>query len=219
MADQITDIRDLSDEWCIKWKNRLVASGRSNRTIQYSYLAALRATCNWAVANKVITDNPVAGISVKVARAAKTRPKGYTNQEAVTLLQATLAPASERLSRGQKAARRWLPWLCAYSGARVGEIAQLRGQDFVEQDGVWLMRITPEAGTTKDNNARHVAIHPHLIEQDFPRFAKACGSGPLFYDESKRRGGSDANPSYKKVGERIASWVRAYFTNTGQQFR
>lgn len=209
VADQVPDIRNLSNKWCIEWKNRLVASGRSNRTIQYGYLAALRATCNWAVANKVITHNPVSGIGVKVARTAKTRPKGFTDREAVTVLEATLAPASERLSRGHKAARRWLPWLCAYSGARVGEIAQLRGQDVVERDGVWLMWITPEAGTTKDNNARHVPIHPHLIEQGFPRFAKASGSGPLFYDENKRRGGSDANPSYKKVGERIASWVRS----------
>ena len=31
---------------------------------------------------------------------------------------------------------------------------------------------------------------------------------PLFYDPSKHRGGSDGNPQYKKVGERLAKWVR-----------
>ena len=48
----------------------------------------------------------------------------------------------------------------------------------------------------------------HLVAQGFPSFAGSRGSRPLFYDPAQARGGSEANPIYKKVGERLASWVR-----------
>ena len=31
---------------------------------------------------------------------------------------------------------------------------------------------------------------------------------PIFYSPARARGGSSANPIYKKTGERIAAWVR-----------
>src|SRR5690606_11364738 len=71
------DIRQISELWCVGWKDRLLASGLSPRSIQYGYLAALRSTCGWAVKNKRITKNPVEGIGVKVAKARKERSKGY----------------------------------------------------------------------------------------------------------------------------------------------
>jgi integrase len=113
------------------------------------------------------------------------------------------------MSDQMRGAFRWLPWLCAYSGARVGEIAQLRKQDIQLHDGVWLMWITPEAGSTKNGAPRFVAIHPHLVEQGFLDFVKRSkNNAPLFYDPARSRGGRDGNPQYKKVGERIGAWVR-----------
>jgi hypothetical protein len=44
------------------------------------------------------------------------------------------------------ATRRWVPWICAYSGARAGEITQLRSQNVIEQGGTKALRITPDAG-------------------------------------------------------------------------
>jgi integrase len=48
------------------------------------------------------------------------------------------------------AARRWVPWLCAYTGARPGEMTQLRGKDVTKQGSIWAVHITPEAGTVKN---------------------------------------------------------------------
>jgi len=74
------------------------------------------------------------------------------------------------------AATRWVPWLCAYTGARVGEIVQLRKQDLRSVGGVWVLRITPGAGTVKNKEAREVVLHPHLVEQGFPEFvSKVAG--------------------------------------------
>ncbi|WP_316399328.1 hypothetical protein [Bradyrhizobium sp. 33ap4] len=37
---------------------------------------------------------------------------------------------------------------------------------------------------------------------------KSHGSGPLFYDPARSRVGTDANPHWQKVGERLAEWIR-----------
>ena len=53
---------------------------------------------------------------------------GFTDEEARTILQ-----AAEKETRP---VTRWLPLLCAASGARVGEMAQLRSEDVIVQDGI-----------------------------------------------------------------------------------
>jgi integrase len=206
---EVPDLRRLSRDWCIAWKDRLIAGGRASKTVREVYLASLRATCSWAIANGILAENPVVGVTLKVAKAPRLRPQGYTDEEALTALRATLQPPPPRLSRERAHARRWVPWLCAYSGARIAEITQLRKEDIRHEADVWLMWITPEAGGTKGNAARYVAIHPDLIEQGFIQFVQACRDGPLFYDPRRGRGGATANPQHTKVGEHIARWMRA----------
>lgn len=209
VAKEIPDIRNLTDIWCVGWKDRLLDAGLSPASINDAYLAALRSTCSWAKDNKLIAINPVSGIGVRVPKSKRTRPKGFTNDEAAKILAATLVPVTQRLTTEHLAARRWIPWVCAYSGARVGEIGQMRGQDIQCDDGIWVMWITPEAGSVKDGNARFVAVHQHLIDQGFIEFVRSVGAGPLFYNQRRGRGGADANPIYKKAGERVAAWVRS----------
>ncbi|MDZ4393118.1 MAG: hypothetical protein U1B82_09125, partial [Cypionkella sp.] len=62
------------------------------------------------------------------------------------------------------AAKRWVPWLCAFTGARVAEITQLRREDFRETDNGVTIRITPEAGGTKTGQWRDVPMHPQVIK-------------------------------------------------------
>lgn len=53
---------------------------------------------------------------------ARFAPEQYrlTDDEARLILSATLTPPPARLSPERKLARRWVPWICAYTGARVG---------------------------------------------------------------------------------------------------
>ncbi len=55
-----------------------------------------------------------------------TRPKGFTDEEAKALLEAADAHRQGNEQPKTSAAKRWVPWLCAYTGARVGEVAQAR---------------------------------------------------------------------------------------------
>lgn len=207
-AVEVPDIRDLTGEWVVDWKDRLLKQGLSAVYVRDSHLACLRATCNWAKSNLRIKTNPLDGLSVAAPKKITTRKKDFTPVEAATILKASLIKLSSRYSPEAKAGRRWIPWLCAYTGARVGEIAQLRKEDIQEHDGHLLIWITPEAGSTKNKNPRYVAIHPHLVEQGFMDFVRPRRKGPLFYDPSKHRGGTQGNPQYNKVAERLAKWVR-----------
>jgi integrase len=203
------DIADITRGWVLNWKDRLLAKGLSHRHVKESYLASLSAVCGWAVDNGKLTENPAVNIKIRIPKKSKTRLKGYTDAEAKQVLAASLRPASTGISSAYRSARRWVPWLCAYTGARIGEIGQLRKEDVQECEGVWCLWITPEAGTTKDGNARWVAIHSCLIEQGFLDFVRSSRVGPLFYDTSRKRNGREANAHFRKVGEHLARWVRS----------
>lgn len=110
-------------------------------------------------------------------------------------------------------ARRWVPWLCAYSGVRVQEATQLRGDDIVQVDGIWAIRIRPDAGTQKNNSARNVPLHLHLVDQGFAKFAQDAGNAPMFYDgeaQAAQKKSDPTNPQKPlavKTREHLAKWV------------
>jgi integrase len=192
----------------IGWKGALARQGVSGRTIKEVYLGAAKVVFGWAVQNRKVEANPASGVTVRVPKRNRLRGPSFTSTEARMILLASLAPEHGRLSPEHALARRWIPWIAAYSGARVGEIAQMRGCDIAQIDGIWAMRITPEAGSTKSGHARLVPLHSHLVEQGLVDVAQRAGPRPMFYNPKRARGGSSANPHHKKVGERLASWVR-----------
>ncbi|WP_082504562.1 DUF6538 domain-containing protein [Methylobacterium sp. Leaf111] len=208
-AMETDDLACITRHDLIAWKSTLLSAGRDPRTVRDAYVAAVKAVMNWAVANGHLTTNPAAGVTVLVPNKPQTRDREFTDAEALTILRAALGPHSPRLSREKAAARRWIPWLCAYGGARVNEVTQLRGKDVRLEKDIWIFRITPDAGRVKTGRWRDVPLHPDLTAQGFPDFVRARGNGPLFYDPTRGRDGSAAHPIYKKVGERLAAWVRS----------
>ncbi len=133
---------------------------------------------------QLISRNQFAVVRIPVPRKNIVREtKAFTAEEIKIILNAASAISQPRTPG--EALRRWGPWLCAYTGARSGEIAQLRGVDVVTQDGIDAIRITPDAGTQKTRQPRTVPLHEHLIAQGFLTFAKSVGRGPLFYNPHK----------------------------------
>ncbi|WP_298816101.1 DUF6538 domain-containing protein [uncultured Roseibium sp.] len=209
VAEVHPDIRTIDQDWCFEWRDRLIAKGLALSTVKDGYLAALKSTCNWAVQKRLIERNPVEGVQVKVRLKKGQSQRGFTTEEANLILPAAVQKFKENLSPEHRDARRWLPWLCAYTGARVGEIAQLRKKDLRQVGDVWLLWITPEAGTQKTISERFVAVHPHLIEQGFIDFVKNKQDGPLFFDPRRARNSKRSNSQSRKVSERVGAWVRS----------
>lgn len=198
------------------WKQALLLPGTlSKKTVREGYLASARTFFSWAIDCGKLTTNPCDGITVardKVIQDAPAEDRDFEPHQCLLILSESLREPDQRMSPRFAAARRWIPWLCAYTGARVNEMTQLRKQDVIEgkvgSETVWQIRITPSAGTVKGGHARDVPMHPHLVEMGFVAFVKGCEDGPLFYDPERKRKGSEFNPPYRKVGDKLARWVR-----------
>ena len=207
------DARRVTAHNLIGWRETLrtekTRAGKplSAKTINGSYLAAANVTFAYGLNQLLLSDNPMTGVQpVRADKKPTLRDRDFSKAERETILRAALIPIVGRLSPERTRAQRWVPWLCAYSGARVNEMTQLRAEDVTEIEGVWTIRITPEAGGVKTNAARTIPIHEHLIEQGFLDVVKGR-TGPLFYNPDKARGGNDGR-HHKKVGMFLASWVR-----------
>src|SRR5258707_79893 len=181
-------------------------------TVRDIWLGAPRAVFTWAVRHKKAGHNPFAGCVVEVPRAKVTRETGraFTEAEALTILRAALTtPINPK--QPFTAAKRWVPWIAAYTGARAGELTQLRRQDVESRPGVgWVIRITPEAGTVKTGEVRVVPLHADLVKQGFPAWVQRQSSGPLF---QRRPATTSRTPNYRvpavKATEKLAECGRA----------
>jgi integrase len=131
----VTDMRDVTQEHMVQWRDHLLKTATDSRTgerlspktVKDGYVAAARAVFSWACEQLKMPANPAEKIKVTVLDKPELRDKGFTDQEARTILSAALAPPSRLMSPEHAAARRWVPWICAYTGARVNEITQLPG--------------------------------------------------------------------------------------------
>jgi integrase len=182
-----SDARQLTGEDLVGWKSSMVEAGLRPKTIQDAKLAPMRAILQWGVNNKHLTSNPANGISLDVRSKQGEKKRSFTDEEAKIILKAA--------SDEKDSVRRWVPWLGAYSGARVSELCQLRAEDIIAIDAIWCMKFDPEAGSLKTSGSeRIIPLHPALIDRGFLKFVATIKSGPLFAalspDKFGRRGGN-----------------------------
>jgi integrase len=93
----------------------------------------------------------------------------------------------------------------------VGELAQLRKEDVRQEGAYWVVRITPDAGTVKTNEAREVPLHPHLVELGFVDFVQAAPAGHLFLRPAKGTG--DVLGPLRGIKNRLAEFARGLVTD------
>jgi len=205
------DAQSVSRADVVRWKQHLLDLNNSPRTINGSKLAALKAIYRWGVENELCEANPAQGVSVRRSARAEDAMLGFSVAEAQTILAAALT--------ADDAACRWVPQLCAQSGARVGEVCQLRAEDIGCERDVWFMHLLASAGSVKNvRSQRRVPLHSSIVAAGFLDFVKAQGSGPLFYDPKKRRPGAK-KPQAQIVAKRVANWVHTLGLNIGKDAR
>lgn len=209
------DLARVTKKDIVEWKNALLVERlpngktRSPRTVKDVYIAALKAVLQFAVDESELPANEAVGVVVRgVKDEREDDEKGFEDRDAATILRATLAPPSRKISVEMAAARRWVPWICAYTGARVNEITSLTPMDIGKIKGVDCFILPKER--TKTRKSRRIPLHPHLKDQGFLAYVeqrRKLGK-PLFYDPERSQGRPGSHPHYQKVGERLAEWVR-----------
>jgi integrase len=203
----------ISEDKARAWVHGLISPDRSASTVREIWLSASRRVFGWARKHKRISQNPFAEVKVDVPRKVQTREDGkaFTDTEARTILRASLA--YDKAATPTERTRRWVPWLCAYSGARSGEITQLRGKDIEARDGMYVLKLTPEAGSTKSGTIRVVPLHEHIIAQGFIETVKQIGKRARFYNDvtPQRISADPLKPTRSRADTaraHLGTWVR-----------
>lgn len=200
------DLARLTKQDVVRFKEARLGEGRHPGTVADEMIAA-GTICKWAVANAKLADNPFAGLAPKATKRGPKSRTPYSDKEAATILQA---------ARGEVGWRRWLPWLLAFSGARLSEVADMRRRDVRQDSGVWVLDFVPLPRRAGKNDIfqRMVPLHPLVIAEGFLDYLDALPTepnGPLFPDLTAAKDGSRTIAATSAHGR----WVRDVAGITG----
>jgi integrase len=171
----VDDARKVDKATVTKFKKGRLAAGLNPGTVADDILAA-GAVFNWAVRNGLLPSNPFEGMAPRPTGRGEAPRDGYTDEDAQRILEA---------ARKEAGWRRWLPWLCAFTGCRISEAADLRRRDIRREGGVWIVDFVPTAARAGKNAdfQRMVPVHPALSAEGFLAYADGVpADGPLFPD-------------------------------------
>ncbi|WP_209425061.1 integrase [Pararhodobacter sp. SW119] len=207
------DARRITKKDLLEWRDHLLhVDGKAAKTVNDIYLSTIRSIFAWAHDNERLPANVAATVRQPKPRKVHSRERGYTDAEALAVLKASIAHQPKpnqfgfvRETAHMTAAKRWSPILCAFSGARISEITQLRKEDIRCEGKHWVMRITPEAGTVKTGAWRDVPIHRQVVALGFIDFVQAAADGPLFHGAANPARFAMAAAS---VSDELAKWLR-----------
>lgn len=197
-----TDVTtEMMRKW-IKWqRERKLVEG----TIK-SNLAIMKAIFKVGLQEGLLTDDVSQTLGVTATSVEGYRPFSYA--QVIEILKATEDAAIDY--------QYWLPRLGLYTGARIEELAQLRGFDIKEVEGVQCLHLvhspTDELPTKlkgKRLNERLVPIHPWLLSLGIVEFAEQRKSTRLFQGNgtgAKGTIGPSASRWFRILTQKLGIW-------------
>lgn len=158
------------------WRDDLKAKGRTVKTINDDCVGVVLTVFRVAASEEVLPTFPFPGSYALKKEASATRRRPYEDDEAGRVLAA---------SRKEKsAALRWTPWLMAYTGARIGELAQLRPEDVKARGKIPFISITDQGqdqSAKTESSVRDVPLHPVLVREGFLKFVASVRHGEFLF--------------------------------------
>ena len=190
------DVRQVEqDDLWTRAEHRRDHDGVAARTVNRNDLVAVKSLFEFAATRdsdarasgqrKVAlrTDNPAKGVRLDLPRQPGKKDKVFRAADVRAVLTLARAVTADPKWPKASASRRWAPWICAYSGARVQEVCWLRRENIWCEGGIWVM----EFPVTKDDFARVVPLHDALIEEELVRFWQGSPEGFLFVGDRARK--------------------------------
>jgi integrase len=188
-----TAIRDWKlklAQWPTKAEQKTVFKGMSFRKVidanetlghppisdftRNKYLSALSTFTKWLLRHEYIDSDVASGMHLKLDKKKK-KGHPFSGAQLKTILSSPLFANCMGDKREHEVGniqirdwRYWMPWIALYSGARLGEIAQLTTKDIREEHGVWIFHVAEEGDDEKSTKAsgsmRVIPIHSELIK-------------------------------------------------------
>lgn len=175
----------------------------SSKTIS-GRLTNLRSYFTWLKQHRTVDLNPFEGVEIEVVSESYA---AYTVEDLNTIFSSELFKDSSYRRKSGTKSNWWLVVLAAFTGARIGELAQLKLTDITETDGVISIQVTDEGDEQRvktEAAIRKFPVHPYLLELGFEEYLA----------EVKGKGLSKLLPSIpkivKKSGDQSSKWYGRY---------
>lgn len=180
----------VTEEEVERWRDELIDEEYSPKTVR-DKMSCIKSVLNWGQKHSgrsLFPDrSPLEALELPELDKQDSSQLTYTMAQAETVL---LASRERSL-----AYQRWVPWMLAYSGARVSEILQLTKEDFFKIGNYWFYHIKHGGErSTKTKKSRKVPVHPTLIDEGLIEFVENAPKGNLFAE--------------KRMGGNLRDWIR-----------
>lgn len=211
-AAEIKDFRGMTFREVLKANEEVGKPAISEKTIN-KYLSAMGGFCEWLRGNDYIEGDPLDGMFLKLDKNRQT-VFPYTTDQLKVIFSSPVFTGAQSSEDDHLPGnvhindwRRWLPLIGLFTGARLGEIAQLYLADLRQEHGHWIFHITRETArdgdvqkTTKTKGSQRVIpVHPELIKLGLLQYAASLrerGEKRLFPEiKPDARGQMSGHPS------------------------
>ncbi|WP_189676867.1 site-specific integrase [Sphingomonas glacialis] len=185
------------------------------------YMSTVSPLFDWAKREGYVDRNPCDGLFLDLQRGKKSgrnRRPPFSVEQLNQILKSPLftgfAKDGKEWQPGPQRAydwRYWIPLICLFTGARIGEIAQLRVDDVRDDGGIaflWIKDDDATGQTTKSGHCRPSPIHTKLQFLGFLQYV----------DRQRERAREDGDtrlfPELRPNGRGQISWVPSRFWRT-----
>jgi integrase len=163
--------------------NKMVGKATISENTTNRYLSAIAGFCEWLLNNEFIDQDVIRGMFLSIDRKEQ-KVFPYSDDQLRTIFTSPLMTRCAGDDQEHKPGdveirdwRYWLPWIAAFTGARLGELAQMLTADVRQLHGVWIFHVTREGSRLKSTKTggsqRVVPVHSELIKLGFLKYHAA----------------------------------------------
>jgi integrase len=199
--------RDLSISKILKLKD-IKTQSRQNIN---KYLGRVSTMLNFGLGQGYLKENPIIGMKLPVSKTEVKKREGFTDDDLHKILAPkkylgyTIDFANTTKSDKPNVVKLQNPYYWAFligifTGARTNEFLQMKIEDVLQDDNVWMFSINEEGDKSVKtiNSIRKVPVHPTLILLgflDYVKILKSKGAKQLFPELTRQKGGYSAKVS------------------------
>lgn len=180
-------VSSVTYEEAERWRDELLrglAKGGSRTSVR-NKIGTIKSLINWAIRHNERDRKVDPTVSLLFEgghplEGLELPSREEVDKEARTLSKPVAKLILERSRTKLPPEFRFVPWLQAYSGARISEVLTLEKRDIGEYEGHWYFRIRNE--NAKGGIGRRIPLHRAVIGEGFLDYVEARPDGLLFAD-------------------------------------
>ncbi len=198
------DANRVTPEDFVAFKEKLLEAANAKKmshTTVGNIITAIKSVFGAGHKARKIEANPTAGISYRAKRSQKGKTLPYTREQVRLILVK---------GRNEPPHIRFPTLIGAFSGARIGELADATTHDVYQVNGIWVIDIRTDfrdegQHIKTESSIRRVPLHPQIIEEGFIGYVRSLPTGPLFPAFSLGQDNRRADAASREISE----WVRS----------